>query len=57
MEIPTGYIVFGPKETIRYSACVQVFYTPTESQIRNMKEMFGWDYAALKEAKELLEKR
>ena len=43
MENPTGYIVFGPKETIRYSACVQVFYTPTESQIRNMKEMFGWE--------------
>lgn len=57
MENPTGYIVLGPKENIRYSACVQVFYTPTESQIRNMKEMYGWDYATLKEVEELLEKR
>lgn len=57
MENSTGYIVLGPKETICYSACVQIFYTPTESQIRNMKEMFGWDYVTLKEADELLEKR
>lgn len=57
MENSTGYIVLGPKETIRYSACVQIFYSPTESQIRNMKEMLGWDYATPKEAEELLEKR
>ena len=57
MENPTGYIVFGPKETIRYSACAQVYYTPTESQIRNIKNIFGWDYVTLKEAEELLDKR
>lgn len=52
----TGFIVFGPKETIRDSLSAEMFYTPTPQQRKNIKEMFGWEYVTNEEASELLKK-
>lgn len=38
----TGYITFGPKDNSLCSA--EICYVPTEEQIKNLKEFFGWDY-------------
>ena len=36
-----GELTFGPKENYLYS--LPICYVPTPEQIRNIKEMFGWD--------------
>lgn len=38
----TGYITFGPKDNSLCAA--EILYVPTEEQIKNLKEFFGWDY-------------
>lgn len=48
---PTGVITFGPKE--HFLCCVQICYTPTKEQIKNMNEFFGWDYVTNEELKEI----
>lgn len=53
MKEHTGFIVFGPKETISYSLCAAVYYTPTPEQVKNIKEMFGWNFVTKEEAEEL----
>lgn len=52
-----GYLVLGPKESISISACIMLYYEPTEHQKRNMMEMFGWEFVTLQEAEELLKHR
>ena len=36
-----GELTFGPKENYLYS--LPICYVPTPEQIKNIKEMFGWD--------------
>lgn len=43
----TGFITIGPKSA--YTHCIPVYYTPTEDQIRNIRDMLGWDYVSLEE--------
>lgn len=56
MEIidPVGSLILGPKESIAFSACIMLYYEPTEYQKKNMKEMFGWDFVTLEEEDLLL---
>lgn len=54
MKEHTGFIIFGPKESIRDSICAAVYYTPTPEQVKNIKEMFGWSFVTKEEAEELL---
>ena len=54
MKEHTGFIVFGPKESIRYSLCAEVYYTPTPEQVKNIKEMFGWDFVTIEEMNRIL---
>ena len=46
---PTGYITFGPKDN--YQTCIQIFYTPTPDQIKNLQDLFGWDFVTIEEDK------
>lgn len=49
----TGFITIGPKSAFKY--CIPVYYTPTEDQIRNIRDMLGWDYVSCEEM-EILQK-
>lgn len=42
-----GVITFGPKNN--FSWCVPVCYTPTPEQIKNLQEVFGFDYMSNEE--------
>jgi hypothetical protein len=46
-----GYITLGPKTAYQY--CIAIYYTPTDEQIKNLQEMFGWDFVTPEEQKEL----
>lgn len=46
---PTGFITFGPKNN--YQTCVQIFYTPTPEQIKNLQDLFGFDFVTMEEDK------
>lgn len=37
----TGILFFGDK--YKFAPCVEIYYTPTPEQIKNIKETFGWD--------------
>ena len=43
----TGFIIIGPKSAL--ATCIAIYYTPTADQIRNLQELFGWDYASCEE--------
>lgn len=49
----TGFITIGPKSVL--ATCIAIYYTPTADQIRNLQEMFGWDYVSCEEM-EILQK-
>lgn len=51
---PKGYVIFGPRETANVSPSIVVFYTPTPEQIRNIKEMFGWEFVTIEEMNRIL---
>ena len=49
----TGFITIGPKSAS--AACIAIYYTPTADQIRNLQELFGWDYVSC-EGMEMMQK-
>lgn len=38
---PKAILNFGPAG--RSQQCAELYYTPTPEQIKNIKEMFGWE--------------
>ena len=48
----TGVITIGPKSAL--ATCIAIYYTPTADQIRNLQELFGWDYASCEEMEMML---
>lgn len=38
---PKAILNFGPAG--KSQMCVELYYTPTPEQIKNIKEMFGWE--------------
>ena len=54
-ETQEGFITFGPKDNI-HTMRIQISYVPTTEQIRNLQNLFGWDYETCDENKEMLKK-
>lgn len=47
-----GYISLGTPA--KYGTFIAVNYTPTEEQIKNLREMFGWDFISNAQMNELM---
>ena len=49
---PTGCISFGPPT--KYGMYISVYYTPTEEQIKNLREVFGIEFLSTEQLNRLI---